>query len=99
MAVQADERGGRGVRDALADQLNVKRTALSDTEPSSWPDAVGMANFRTAFGDAAKKKSQAWFKSREQGGFLGGLVAEHWGSIANTPTHEVVSKLKAFAHG
>lgn len=99
MAVQADERGGRGVRDALADQLTVKRATLSDAEPTTWPDIVGVAAFRTAFGDVAKKKNQAWFKSREQGSFLGGLVAQYWTSIANTPTYQVVSKLRNFAHG
>lgn len=99
MAIQADERGGRGVRDALADQLKVKRATLSDAEPATWPDVVGVAAFRTAFGDVAMKKNQAWFKSREQGAFLGGLVADHWSAIANTPTHEVIGKLRRFAHG
>lgn len=99
MAVQADERGGRGVRDALAGQLKVKPAILSDAEPATWPDVVGIASFRTAFGTVAKKKNQAWFKSREQGVFLGGLVAQHWAAIAKTPTHDVISKLRDFAHG
>lgn len=99
MAVKADERGGRGVRDALAGQLGVKPTTLTEGEPTKWPDAVGMAAFRKALGDVAKKKNQAWFKSREQGSFLGALVAEHFTSITNTPTHEVVCRLRAFAHG
>ena len=99
MALQADERGGRGVRDALADQLNVKPAVLSDAEPTTWPDVVDIKSFRTAFGTVAKRRNQAWFKSREQGVFLGRLVAEHWDSLANTPTHAVLGKLKDFAHG
>lgn len=99
MAVVADERGGRSVREAIADQLAVPRASLKEGDPASWISAAGIAAFRTAFGDVAKKKNQAWFKSREQGAFLGGLVAEHWSAIANTPTHEVIAKLKEFAHG
>lgn len=99
MAVAADERGGRGVRDAIADQLKVSRAALKEGEPASWITAAGVAAFRTALGDVAKKKNQAWFKSRAQGMFLGGLVAEHWSTITNTPTHEVIGKLRSFAHG
>ena len=99
MAVVADERGGRGVRDALADQLKVARATLKEGEPTSWLDAAGSGAFRTAFGDVAKKKNQAWFKSREQGAFLGRLVAEHWDALANTPTHDVIGRLRSFAHG
>jgi putative ATP-dependent endonuclease of OLD family len=99
MAEVADERGGRGVRDALADQLKVSRSALKEGEPASWIGAAGVAAFRTAFGDVAKKKNQGWFKSRDQGAFLGKLIAEHWSAIANTPTHDVVGKLRNFPHG
>jgi hypothetical protein len=99
MAAAADERGGRCVRDAIADQLKVPRSGLREGDPASWIAAAGAAAFRTAFGDVAKKKNQAWFKSRDQGAFLGTLVAEHWSAISNTPTHEVIVKLKAFAHG
>ncbi|TAE87568.1 MAG: DUF2813 domain-containing protein [Verrucomicrobia bacterium] len=99
MAGKADERGGRGVRDALAAQLRVKPATLSEREPTSWPEVVGVENFRKALGNVAKNKNQPWFKSKEQGYFLGSLVAEHWASITNTPTHEVVEKLKEFAHG
>lgn len=99
MAGQAEERGGRGVRDALACQLGVKPVILNEQEPTTWPDVVGIEKFRKALGDVAKKKNQGWFKTREQGYFLGSLVAEHWASIMNTPTHEVIGKLKEFAHG
>lgn len=99
MAAAADALGGRGVRDALADQLNVPRSALREGDPASWISAAGLAAFRTAFGDVAKKKNQAWFKSRERGTFLGALVAEHWIEIANTPTYEVIGGLRTFAHG
>jgi len=99
MAAVADERGGRGVRDALADQLKISRSALMEGDPASWIGAAGVSAFRTAFGDVAKKENQAWFKSRDQGAFLGALVAEHWSAIAGTPTHEVTARLKAFAHG
>lgn len=99
MAAAADETGGRSVRDALADRLNVSRAALKEGEPESWLAAAGEAAFRSAFGDVAKKKNQAWFKSCDQGAFLGGLVAEHWGSIVNTPTHAIVSRLRSFVHG
>lgn len=99
MAVRAYEHGGRGVRDALAAQLFVKPAQLAEGEPAEWPDAVGLEAFRKALGDVAKNKKQAWFKSREHGDFLGSLVVEHWASITDTPTHAVIGKLRAFAHG
>lgn len=99
MAAVADERGGRGVREALADQLGAARASLKEGDPASWITAKGVDAFRKAFGDLAKKKSQAWFKTRQQGAFLGRLVAAHWSAIANKPTHDVIGKLKTFAHG
>jgi putative ATP-dependent endonuclease of OLD family len=99
MAVVADERGGRIVREALADQLGATRASLKEGDPASWVMAKGVDAFRKAFGDLAKKKNQAWFKTRPQGAFLGGLIAQHWGAITNTPTHEIIGKLKSFAHG
>lgn len=99
MARLADERGGRGVRDAIADQLKVSRVTLKEGDPASWVSAAGVAAFRTAFGEVAKKKNQAWFKTREQGNLLGQLIIAHWAAIENTPTHELVAKLRAFVHG
>lgn len=99
MATVADERGGRGVREALADQLGAPRASLREGDPASWITAKGVDAFRKAFGDLAKKKNQSWFKTRDQGAFLGRLIAEHWGAIPNTPTHDVIGKLRAFAHG
>lgn len=99
MAAVADERGGRSVREALADQLGAPRTSLKEGDPASWITAKGADAFRKAFGDLAKRKNQAWFKTREQGAFLGRLIAQHWDAITNTPTHEVISKLRSFAHG
>jgi NAD(P)-dependent dehydrogenase (short-subunit alcohol dehydrogenase family) len=98
MAAEADELGGRSVRDALADELKVSRSMLKERDPASWINAAGTARFRTAFGNVAKKKNQAWFKSREQGAFLGRLVAEHWSEIAGTPTHDVIARLRSFVH-
>jgi len=99
MAVIADDRGGRSVREALADQLGASRASLKEGDPASWINAKGLDAFRTAFGALAKKKNQAWFKTRYQGAILGNLIAQHWIAIANTPTHEVIGKLKAFVHG
>lgn len=99
MAAVADERGGRGVRDALADELGVARSVLHESDPASWISAAGIVAFRTAFGDVAKKKNQAWFKSREQGAFLGDLVAKHWAALAGTPTHDLIGRLRTFALG
>jgi putative ATP-dependent endonuclease of OLD family len=98
MVIAASERGGRGVRDALADRLKVDRATLNEDEPASWVEAVDLPTFRTAFGDVAMSKKQAWFKSREQGTFLGGLVVKHWDAIANTPTHDLIARLQTFAH-
>jgi putative ATP-dependent endonuclease of the OLD family len=98
MAAVADERGGRSVREALADQLKVPRSVLKEGDPASWISAAGEAAFRAAFGSVAKKKNQAWFKSRDQGAVLGGLVAEHWAALADKPTHDVLGKLRSFAH-
>ena len=99
MAVVADERGGRSVREALADQLGAPRASLKEGDPVSWINARGLDAFRKAFGDLAKKKNQAWFKTRDQGALLGALIAQHWTAISKTPTHEVIGKLRAFAHG
>lgn len=99
MAAVADERGGRGVREALADQLGAPRASLKEGDPASWITAKGLDAFRKAFGDLAKKKNQGWFKNREQGALLGSLIAQHWGAIAKTPTYEVIGKLRSFAHG
>jgi len=99
MAFVADERGGRSVREALADQLAATRASLKEGDPASWINVKGVEAFRKAFGIVAKKKNQAWFKTRDQGAFLGRLVAQHWSAILNTPTHDVVGKLRAFAHG
>jgi putative ATP-dependent endonuclease of the OLD family len=99
MAVMADERGGRGVGDALANRLNIGLATLKEDDPASWIDAVDVSTFRAAFGDVAKKKNQAWFKSRDQGSFLGRLVAAHWDEITGTPTHKLIGRLRTFAHG
>lgn len=99
MAALADERGGRGVREALADQLKAARSAVKEGDPTSWVAAKGVAAFREAFGDLAKRKDKAWFKSRDQGAFLGRLIAEHWNVIGNTPTHDLIGKLRSFTHG
>lgn len=99
LAAAADERGGRGVRDALADQLKISRSALAEGDPASWVNAAGLAAFRTAFGDVAKKKNQGWFKTRTHGAILGNLIAKHWNEITSTPTHEVIRQLRAFVHG
>jgi energy-coupling factor transporter ATP-binding protein EcfA2 len=99
MAARADERGGRGVRDALADRLGAARTELFDGDPASWVTARGVGAFRTAFGDLAKAKNHEWFKTREQGALLGALVAEYWGALAGTPTHDVIGRLRSFALG
>jgi hypothetical protein len=99
MAGIADERGGRSVRDALADQLVTPRASLKEGDPASWINAKGLDAFRKAFGDLAKRKNHSWFKTRYQGAFLGSLIAQHWTAIPNTPTHEVISKLRAFVHG
>lgn len=99
MAVVADERGGRSVREALADQLGAARSLLKEGDPTSWIAAKGVDAFRKAFGELAKKKNQAWFKTRDQGVLLGRLITEHWTAIPNTPTHDVIGRLRGFAHG
>lgn len=99
MAARADERGGRGVREALADRLGAARSELIDGDPASWVTARGIGAFRTAFGELAKAKNHEWFKTREQGALLGALVAEYWGALAGTPTHDVIGRLRSFAHG
>ena len=97
MAIVADEHGGRSVRDALAERLEVPRVSLREGDPASWINAKGLDAFRKAFGDLAKS-DHAWFKNRSLGVFLGHLIAKHWEEIPNTSTHEVIGRLKAFAH-
>lgn len=79
--------------------LNASPAALREGDPASWIAAKGLDAFRTAFGDVAKTKNQAWFKSSDQGEFLGRLVAEHWRTIPGTATHALIGKLRAFTHG
>lgn len=99
LAALVDELGGRGAREALANELGVPRESLKEGDPVSWINAKGLAAFRIAIGDVAKKKHQAWFKSRDQGAFLGELIAQHWHAIGGTPTHKLIGELRAFAHG
>ena len=99
MATFASERGGRGVRDALADHLGAHRESLKEGDPASWVASTGVDAFRKAFGSVSKNKKQAWFKNREGGSLLGSLAAEHLGKISTTPTHDVITKLRTFVHG
>jgi putative ATP-dependent endonuclease of the OLD family len=99
MAATSAKRGARSVRDAIADRLQVPRADLSDDDPGSWLSAGDIAKFRAALGVVAKHEKHSWFKSREQGSFLGRLVAEHWGALSNTATHRVLARLRTFAHG
>jgi putative ATP-dependent endonuclease of the OLD family len=99
MAATTSRKGARSVRDAIADDLHVGRNTLAVDAPESWPDAVDPKKFRAALGTVAKQEKHAWFKSHEQGAFLGGLVTEHWSAIAQTPTYEVIGRLRRFVHG
>lgn len=99
MTVMADERAGRGVRDAIADRVKVGRATFKEDDPASWIDVVDASKFRAALGDVAKQKKQAWFKSYAQGAFLGRLVVEHWSTLANAATRQVIERLRSFAHG
>lgn len=99
MATTSAKKGARSVRDAIADNLQVARSELAEDAPEAWVDVVDTTKFRAALGTVAKQEKHAWFKSREQGAFLGRLITKHWTSINATPTHELISKLKAFVHG
>lgn len=98
MATTSAKKGARSVRDAIADNLQVGRNTLAEDAPESWVDVVEATNFRTALGTVAKQEKHAWFKSREQGAFLGGLIAKHWSSINATPTHAVIVRLRTYVH-
>ncbi len=99
MATSSARKGARSVRDAIAASLHVERDALDIDKPESWAEAVDVTRFRTALGATAKAESHAWFKSREQGEFLGRLITEHWPAIGATPTQDVVARLRVFVHG
>jgi hypothetical protein len=99
MATTSAKKGARSVRDAIADKLHVGREALALDAPETWVDAVDAGEFRTALGTIAKQEKHAWFKSREQGAFLGGLITEHWTEIEGTPTHAVIGELRSYLHG
>lgn len=98
MAATSAKKGSRSVRDAIADSLQVPRPGLDEHDPASWPDAVDEVKFRVALGTIAKQEKHAWFKSREQGAFLGRLVTDHWDEIKSS-TRDVVEALRKFAHG
>lgn len=97
MAIRADNRCGRGVRDALAAELKVKSETLTEGDPTKWPEEIGIVAFRKALGIVAHRKG--WFKKYGEGNFLGSLITEHWNSITNTPTHQIISQLRDFTHG
>jgi hypothetical protein len=99
MASTSAKKGARSVRDAIADNLQVGRATLAEDAPESWVDVVDASKFRTALGTIAKQEKHAWFKSREQGSFLGGLIKEHWTAIDGTPTHQVIGRLRSYVHG
>jgi putative ATP-dependent endonuclease of OLD family len=99
MATTSAKKGARSVRDAIADSLQVGRDTLAEDAPETWPEAVDAEKFRAVLGAIAKQEKHAWFKSREQGAFLGDLVTEHWSTIGSTPTHDVIGRLRSFAHG
>ena len=99
MATTSAKKGARSVRDAIADNLQISRNTLAENAPETWIEVVDVAKFRTALGTIAKQDKHAWFKSREQGAFLGGLIMEHWAAINATPTQEVIGRLKSYVHG
>ena len=98
MATTSAKKGARSVRDAIADNLQVERVTLAEDAPETWVDAVDADRFRTALGTIAMQEKHAWFKSRDQGAFLGALIAEHWTAINATPTHEVIGRLRSYVH-
>lgn len=99
LAATSAKKGARSVRDAIADNLQVERAKLAENAPETWVDAVDANKFRTALGTIAKQEKHAWFKSREHGAFLGGLITEHWTAIDATPTHNVIGRLRSYVHG
>jgi putative ATP-dependent endonuclease of OLD family len=94
-ATSRAKKGFNSVRDALAGKLE-KPKAIFGEEPEAWVDAVSEEEFRSAFG--AQAKARGWFKSREGGAFLGGLVCSHWTAVKMTPTMTVINGLWAFAN-
>jgi putative ATP-dependent endonuclease of OLD family len=96
-AASTAKKGTRSVHDAIADRLGIPRKDLGE-DPEAWVDATSEASFRAALGELAKQDGHAWFKSRDRGQFLGGLVAAHWGDLGGTGTHQVIEQLRSFAH-
>ena len=95
-------KGLRSVRDSFAAALQIETKILGE-EPASWLEeaqAVGVdeARFRTEFGNTAKKKAKAWFKTRAVGEELGALVAGCEAELESTSTGTVLRDLGSFAH-
>lgn len=99
MATTSAKKGARSVRDAIADSLQVGRNTLAEGTPETWADAVDTDRFRAVLGTIAKQEKHAWFKSRDQGAFLGALITEHWSAIGSTPTYDVIDRLRSYVHG
>jgi hypothetical protein len=98
MATTSARKGARSVRDAIADNLKVDRKKLAEDAPEEWVDVVDANKFRMALGALAKEEKHGWFKSREQGAFLGGLITKHWTAISATPTHSIIERLRSYVH-
>ena len=98
-AATTAKKGMRSVRDAIAEKLEVSYNRLADGDPESWVEAIDVTKFRTAFGTIAKQKQHGWFKSSDQGAFLGGLITKYWTAIDATPTHALISELRSYVHG
>lgn len=96
VAAHSAKGGGlRRVRECLADEMEVERRSLGD-DPSQWLTGIDENRFRRALGSKAKQKG--WFKSRELGEVLGGLIVRCWGDLANTPTRDLLDQLRSFVH-
>lgn len=89
------KKGLNSVRDALAGNIGKPKTIFRD-EPEAWVDVVSEADFRAALG--AQAKTHGWFKSRDGGAYLGGLVCDHWDALESTKTMAVIDGLWEFVH-
>jgi len=97
VAASSAKKGIRSVRDALTRRLGVARTTFGE-DPEVWVDAVAEPDFRSALGSLAKQQQHGWFKTRENGAFLGRLVASNWEALLGTPTRQLVDALRTFTH-
>ena len=87
-----------GVLSAIKAQLPNRSDPIPSSDPQSWiAPEMAIDKIREAIGKAANKKK--WFKTIDNGEYLGALVAELLPKMAKSDTAAKTDALRSFAYG